>query len=115
MPLIQIITVLVVLVFAVYLFNLLALDIIALIINAVLIFSLLSRILKAIRQDLDDLYIAVALIALLILFVFDIPSFLIYKVTWFLILTHAGAQAALWAHKKGHVDLSGLIPLKKRK
>jgi len=115
MPLIQIITVLLVLFFAIYLFNLLALDIVALVVNAVLIFSLLSRILKAIRQDLDDLYIAVALVALLILLVFDIPGFPIYKITWFLIFTHAGAQAALWANKNGHIDFSGLIHLKKKR
>ncbi|MEK6961408.1 MAG: hypothetical protein AABX47_09650 [Nanoarchaeota archaeon] len=115
MPLIQIIAVLLVLFFAIYLFNLLALDILALFVNAVIIFSLLSRILKAIRQDFDDLYIAAALISLLIFLVFDIPGYFIYKITWFLVFTHALAQAALWAHKEGHIDFSGLIHQKKRK
>ena len=109
MVLIQIITVLIVLFFFLYLVHLMVFDLFLLAINAVLIYYLLVRMLRAFQEGLQKLYVAVGLIVLLVMFIVPFSNAPLYKITWFLVLTHLGAQASAWAHKKGYIDLAGLI------
>lgn len=111
----QILTLLLVLFFILFLIKLLVLDLLILAVNAVVIYAILVRMLRAFKEGLNKLYIALGLLVLLVMFVFPFSNAPLYQITWFLVLVHLGSQGAFWSHNKRYLDLSDLIEKQRKK
>lgn len=112
---VQIAAIVVMILFASYLLHLLFWDVVAFILNAFLIFYLVAFTFRMIRKDLDNLYIASCLVVLMLMLIFPFSTWPIWRLTWFLALSYFLCRLAWWAHRKGHVDLTNLVELKKKK